>query len=63
MLLPSVHRSFEVGGLNMVGPPPENPPPIAIIATLTKIPIAASIPEAKNIILFGVIAVTKYMGL
>jgi hypothetical protein len=42
----------------MVGPPPENPPFIAIIATLTKIPIAASIPEAKNIILFGVIVVT-----
>jgi hypothetical protein len=31
---------------------------VAIISTLTKIPIAANIPEARNIILFGVICVT-----
>jgi hypothetical protein len=58
MLLPIVHRSFDVGGLKIDGPPPENPPFIAIIATLTRIPIAANIPAARNIILFGVIVVT-----
>ena len=60
MLLPIVHRSFDVGGLKMEGPfpPPEKPPPMAIITTLTRIPIAANIPEARNIILFGVIDVT-----
>jgi hypothetical protein len=39
-------------------PLPEKPPPMAIITTLTRIPIAANIPEARNIILFGVIDVT-----
>ena len=59
MLLPIVHRSFDVGGLKIDGPlPPENQPFIAIIATLTRIPIAANIPAARNIILFGVIVVT-----
>jgi hypothetical protein len=31
---------------------------MAIITTLTRIPTAANIPEARNIILFGVIDVT-----
>jgi hypothetical protein len=46
--------------LKMEGPfpPPEKPPPMAIITTLTRIPIAANIPEARNIILFGVIDIT-----
>jgi hypothetical protein len=57
MLLPIVHRSFDVGGLKIEGPlpPPENPPFMAIITTLTRIPIAANIPDARKIILFGVI--------
>jgi hypothetical protein len=59
MLLPSVHRSFDVGGLNIEGPPsfvPENPPFMAIITTLTKIPTPAKIPVATKIILFGLIS-------
>ena len=52
MLPPIVHRSFDVGGLKMEGPEPEKPPPMAIITTLTRIPIAANIPEARNTILF-----------
>jgi len=59
MLLPSVHRSFDVGGLNIEGPPsfaPENPPLIAIMTMLTKIPIPAKIPVATKIILFGLIS-------
>src|SRR4026207_273809 len=63
MLLPSVHRSFDVGGLSIEGPPsfaPENPPLIAIITTLTKIPIPAKIPVATKIILFGLISNYRY---
>jgi hypothetical protein len=56
MLLPIVHRSFDVGGLKIEGPPPENPPFMAIITTLTRIPIPANIPVTRKIILFGVIA-------
>jgi hypothetical protein len=59
MLLPIVHRSFDVGGLKIEGPPPpEKPPFMAIIATLARMPIAANIPAARNIILIGVIVVT-----
>jgi hypothetical protein len=58
MLLPIVHKSFDVGGLKMEGLSPEKPPFMAIITTLTRIPIAANIPDARNIILFGVIVVT-----
>jgi hypothetical protein len=60
MLLPIVHRSFDVGGLKIEGPPPllENPPFMAIITTLTRIPTAANIPEARKIVLLGVIAFT-----
>src|SRR4026207_154101 len=60
MLLPSVHRSFDAGGLNIEGPSPENPPLIAIITTLTKIPIPAKIPVATKIILFGLISNYRY---
>ena len=60
MLLPSVHRSFDVGGLNIEGPAPENPPLIAIITTLTKIPIPANIPVATKIVLFGLISNYRY---
>jgi hypothetical protein len=58
MLLPIVHRSFDVGGLKIEGPLPENPPFMAIITTLTRIPNAANIPDARKIILLGVIAFT-----
>jgi hypothetical protein len=58
MLLPIVHRSFDVGGLKIEGPLPENPPFMAIITTLTRIPTAANIPEARKIVLLGVIAFT-----
>ena len=60
MLLPSVHRSFDVGGLNMEGPAPENPPLIAIITTLTKIPIPANIPVATKTALFGLNSNYRY---
>src|ERR1051325_1533335 len=60
MLLPSVHRSLDVGGLNIDGPPPENPPFMAIITTLAKIPIAANIPVATKIVLFGLISYFRY---
>ena len=53
MLLPIVHKSFDVGGLRMEGPSPENPPFMAIITTLTRIPIAANIPDARNITFLG----------
>jgi hypothetical protein len=60
MLLPIVHRSLDVGGLKIEGPPPppENPPFMAIITTLTRIPTVANIPDARKIILLGVIAFT-----
>jgi hypothetical protein len=58
MLLPGVHRSFDVGGLKIEGPLPENPPFIAIITTLTRIPTVANIPDARKTVLFGVITVT-----
>jgi len=58
MLLAGVHRSFDVGGLKIEGPLPENPPLIAIIATLTRIPIAVNMPDTRKIIFFGVITFT-----
>jgi hypothetical protein len=60
MLLPIVHRSFDVGGLKIEGPLPlpENPPFVAIITTLTSIPIAPNIPAARKAVLFGVIVIT-----
>jgi hypothetical protein len=58
MLLPIVHRSFDVGGLKIEGPLPENPPFMAIITTLTRIPIAPNIPDARKTNLFGLITIT-----
>jgi hypothetical protein len=58
MLLPSVHRSSEVGGLKIEGPFVENPPFMATITTLTRIPIAPNIPDARKTSLLGVIAIT-----
>jgi hypothetical protein len=60
MLLPSVQRSFDVGGLNIEGPAPENPPLITIITTLAKIPIPANIPAATRIIFLGLISNYSY---
>ncbi len=60
MLLPNVHRSFDVGGLNIEGPAPENPPLMAIITMLTKIPMPANIPVATKIVLFGLNSNYRY---
>jgi hypothetical protein len=44
MLLPTIQMSADEGGLNKSGPrPPENPPPAAMMPTLTPTPTAANI--------------------
>jgi hypothetical protein len=58
MLLPIVHRSFDVGGFKIEGPFAEKPPFIAIMTTLTRIPTVPNIADATRTNLFGVIATT-----
>lgn len=50
---PTIHRSFEDGGLNSEGRGPEKPPPTATITKLTTIP---NVPKTK------VSRITRRMG-